>query len=426
MMLNGHDVNSNGDITGFLSSSDQCRFCQKDIEPFMSLGHHPLPQPSTLPSVPRAELRQYEIKPAICYSCGLFQLVDVPHPGILFHDDYPYLTGSSELVKQHYSRWAGELMSELRGKINPLVVEIGSNDGTMLCNFATPMIRHLGVEPACNVASIAESRNLRIIKRFFNAEVARDIQREHGKARLIVAANVLAHIPSLLDVIEGLSLLLDEDGLFSFESIYLGDIVRNNMFDQLYGEHVFTFSLKAVQNIFARFNLDVVDVQHQDTQGGSMRYTVAHGSMRKPTENVRTLHEEEKRFELFSPQIYKSFARRVYSIRDELSMLLVDLRSKGHKIAGYGASAKGTTVINWCKIDNGLVEFVADNTPSKQGTVVPGTSIPIVSPQYFRDQRPAFALLLAWNHRKEIELKEQQFRRGGGKWILYVPTVGIE
>jgi methylation protein EvaC len=425
-MKSNHTVSYSNDLLhGATMPVQHCRACGGDLQAFMSLGYQPLAQASTTPSQTPQTILKYELKPAVCSTCGLFQVVDAPPPELLFQRTYPYFTGVSQHVAAHFCSWAESLLRHLDGVRDPLVVEIGSNDGTLLRNFSCRNIRHLGVEPAGNVAAAAIAAGLSVRQCFFNAQTAAEIKRDHGQPNIIVAANVIAHIPAIVDAANGIADLLDRDGIFAFEAIYLGDVLRNNMFDQIYAEHVFTFSIGAVQAIFRACGLELIDVTHLDAQGGSVRYSLCHSGRKPPSRSVAYALQQEACLGLHELTTYEAFAKRSYLIRDQLRDLLLELHHGNCRLAGYGASAKGTTVLNWCEIDADVLEFVSDNTPAKQGKVVPGTSIPICCPQHFAVSKPDYALLLAWNHRDEIERREIAYRQAGGKWVLYIPRVVV-
>jgi len=270
---------------------DRCRACGEKIEAFMSLGHQPAAQVLVDPEE-RRDLFTYELKPAVCYSCCLLQLVEVPAPEFLFCGSYPYFTGTSQAMSEHFRQWADRLLGQLTGRPDPVVVEIGSNDGTFLQNIAGQGVRHLGVEPAASVAQVAREKGVSVLETFFNARTATQIRARQGPADAIVAANVIAHIPAINEVAGGVSILLKDDGIFTFEAIYLGDLVRNTILDQLYDEHVFTFSVQSVYQVFGRFGLELIDVEHQETHGGSMRYTLSHKGRYPVQKSVEKALEE--------------------------------------------------------------------------------------------------------------------------------------
>jgi methylation protein EvaC len=404
--------------------SYECKACGNLIEPFMSFGRQP-PAASLRSPDDTAPEYLFDLQPAFCPTCHLFQIVEQPAPEVMFHAAYPYFTGTSRVMADHFRGLADSLRSRWLAEVaDPFVVEIGSNDGTLLSNFAAAGIRHLGIEPSASVAEAARARGCTVQETFFGTETARQVRAKHGAADVIVGANVIAHIPAINEIGAGVAALLKDTGVFVFEVVYLGDVIRNIAFDQIYDEHVFTYSAGAVQTVFGRHGLELIDVTHLPTiHGGSMRYTLAPRGSRPVGAAVDACIADETAQGLSQPATYAAFRANCEGIRADLRALLGQLKGKGARIAGYGATGKSATLLNYCGITSQDLEFIQDSTPIKQGKLTPGTHIPIRSPAYFAENMPDYALLLAWNHRTEIEAKEQVFRARGGKWILYVPRV---
>jgi methylation protein EvaC len=308
---------------------------------------------------------------------------------------------------------------------DPFVVEIGSNDGILLVNFAQAGIRHMGVEPSANVADVARKRGVQTLNKFFNRETAAEIVAGQGKADAFMAANVMCHIPFFHSVIEGIDTLLKERGVVVFEEPYLGDVLAKTSYDQIYDEHVFLFSLTSIAYVFGVHGFELVDVQPQETHGGSMRYILARRGMRPVSAKVGQYLKMEKDAGLDKPETYGRFKAACEKSKSDLTGLLRDLKSKGKRVVGYAATSKSTTVLNYCGIGPDLLEYISDTTPIKQGKFSPGMHIPVLSNEVFASRYPDYALLLGWNHAREIMAKEQAFTRAGGKWVSFVPTVGI-
>ncbi len=404
----------------------KCRACGETIQPFMSFGHQP---PAASFYIPGNQVPEhfFELQPAFCPTCQLFQIVEQPPEAVMFHEAYPYFTGTSRAMIAHFEGLFQSLRSQwLDGTADPFVVEIGSNDGTLLSNFMNAGIRHLGIEPSASVATAARARGCRVHEGFFGMETADKVRAEHGAADIIVGANVIAHIPAINQIGAGVASLLKPTGVFVFEVVYLGDVIRNVAFDQIYDEHIFTYSAGAVRTVFGRHGLDLIDVVHLPAiHGGSMRYTLAPRGMRPVSTAVEACIAAEATQGLSETTTYERFRANCETIRSDMRRLLDELKAKGARIAGYGATGKSATLLNYCAVTVDDLEFIQDSTPIKQGKLTPGTHIPIRSPAYFKDNMPDYALLLAWNHRAEIEEKEAEFRARGGKWILYVPCVGV-
>jgi methylation protein EvaC len=408
--------------------SNSCRSCDTPLTPFMSLGRQPVSQARYTAAAIHDGLIPgeafYRLEIAVCPSCALFQLMDQPPPEVMFDADYPYFTGTSKAMAEHF-RQAAE---SLRARFVPeggRVVEIGSNDGCFLRHIASAGIAHLGIEPAAGVAAAARAAGIQVRESFFDEAVAADVRRELGSAHLIYAANVIAHIPDVGAVGRGVARLLDDRGVFVFEVAYLGDVLTNVSLDQIYDEHVFTYSVLAVRNVFARCGLDLIDLEPLPVHGGSMRFFLAPAGQRAPTRIVRDYLACELAAGFDGPDVYERFRQSCESRRATLRRLLDGLSASGTVVAGYGATAKSTTLLNYCGLTSRHIAFISDNTPAKIGKVSPGAHIPIVSPEEFRARKPDYALLLAWNHRAEIEGKERDFGARGGRWILHVPEVRV-
>jgi methylation protein EvaC len=404
---------------------DHCRVCGRKISPFMSFGRMPIANGFLKPDEIEGEYF-FELAPAFCDACGMFQLIEQPQPEKMFHQQYAFYSSTSRYMQTHFEAFAHAVINgALAGRTDPFVVELGSNDGIMLQHFQRRGLRHLGVEPSANVADVARSRGISTVSAFFNSKLAADISAEHGSADAILAANVMCHIPDLPGVAAGVQRLLKSDGIFVFEDPYLGDMIAKTSYDQIYDEHVFIFSATSVRRAFAPFGLELVDVAPQVTHGGSMRYTLAPKGSREVSKNVDGQLAKEAALGLDRAETYLKFKQNCENSRAGLTQTLERLRGQGKRIVGYGATSKSTTVINYCKISPEQVEFISDTTPIKQGRLSPGAHIPVRPYDEFLERYPDYALLFAWNHAAEIREKETGFVAAGGRWIVYVPEVAI-
>jgi len=368
----------------------------------------------------------FELAPAFCSQCNVFQLIEQPRPDKMFHGHYAFYSSTSRYMQMHFEVFAKSVITDvLRDRVDPFVVELGSNDGIMLRHFHARGIRHLGVEPSENVADVARGRGIRTVSAFFNPKLAEDIVSEHRRADVLLAANVMCHIPDLRGVAAGAQRLLKSDGVFIFEDPYLGDMIAKTSYDQIYDEHVFIFSATSVARAFAPYGLDLVDVAPQITHGGSMRYTLAPKGSRPATARVSEQLAKERTQGLERAETYLRFKQSCEDSRARLMQTLEQLRDDGKRIVGYGATSKSTTVTNYCGITPQHVEFISDTTPIKQGKLSPGAHIPVRAHTEFTRAYPDYALLFAWNHAAEIREKEKEFVAAGGRWIVYVPEVGI-
>ena len=402
-----------------------CRVCNSKLEAFMSFGKMPIANGFLTTDQITSEYF-FELAPAFCGHCGMFQLIEQPAPEKMFHENYAFFSSTSRHMQTHFKEFAELVMSRVfPGHNNPFVVELGSNDGIMLRHFKDAGYRHLGIEPSENVADVARSQGIQTLSEFFNMELAKRLVAEHGHADAVVSANVMCHIPDINAVAAGIAYLLKPDGVLMFEDPYLGDMIAKTAYDQIYDEHVFIFSATSVAWAFGQHGLELIDVMPQTTHGGSMRYVLAPKGSHPVSLNVASLLEKESAQGLHRDETYDQFRHNCEASRKALLDLLETLRRDGRRVVGYGATSKSTTVTNYCSIGPEHIEFISDTTPIKQGKLTPGSHIPVKPYEAFVQNPPDYALLFAWNHAKEIFEKELVFKAGGGKWITFVPKVGV-
>lgn len=402
----------------------ECLICKNRIEAFMSFGKMPIANGFLSKDKFDSEYF-FNMDVAFCSHCGMVQLLEQPDREQMFNENYAFFSGTSQGMKVHFKEFADHVIKDYLHTADPFVVEIGCNDGIMIQNFADQKIRHLGIEPSANVADVARQNGIQTICAFFDAELARQIVKDHGQADAFIAANVMCHIPYLHSVLEGIKILLKPEGVVMFEDPYLGDVIENTSYDQLYDEHVFLFSVHSIQYLFAQHGMEVIDVEPQETHGGSMRYVIANKGARPVSNNVHAALRKEEQIGLQHPGTYDQFRRNCEASRDQLVSLLRETKKAGNRIVGYAATSKSTTIINYCGIDSTLIDFICDTTPVKQGKYSPGAHIPIRPYEGFKADYPEYALLFAYNHSREIMAKEQKFMESGGRWIVYVPEVKV-
>jgi methylation protein EvaC len=395
----------------------RCRVCNQAVREFFDFERQPLSSAFLLPGEQGDEYF-FRLAVGMCESCTLVQLIDDVPPEHAYHQGYPYHSASSSVMHKHFAQTAHRLLeTELTGP-DPFVVEIGANDGVMLRTCGEAGVRHLAVEPS-------GAGGVRVHRAYFDARSAADIHAENGPADVVYAANTICGVTDPRAIFAGLEVLLAADGVLVFEDPYLGEIIDRTSFDQIYDEHVFLFTARAVCSMAERFGFELVDVERLLVHGGQIRYTIARHGRRVPSPAVAELIREEATKGLTDLATLDGFAATVQRIRTDLVALLHDLRAAGHRIVAYGATAKSSTVANYCGIGPDLVPFVCDTTPTKHGRLTPGSHIPVRAAAAFADPYPDYALLFAWNHAEEIMAKERAFRESGGRWILYVPTVHI-
>ncbi len=404
-----------------------CRICHQGHPlPFLNLG----PQPLANSFLKKEQINQpenyYPLELCFCEVCHFIQLGYVVPPEVLFKD-YFYFSSNSESAAKHYAQFANEVATEIMG-LKGFVVEIASNDGILLKNFKQyEHISALGVEPAANVAAVANQQGINTHVDFFCERVAKEICSKYGKAKVILGTNVFAHVPDLDDLAKGLDVLLADDGVAIFESPYLVDFLEKTEFDTVYHEHYSYLSVSPLVYFFNRFNMEIYDVKRTQIHGGSLRFYVKRKSDHTHAINPSVMQliqlEKEKGLGTFST--YQQFAQRVMTLKKDLVVLLLDLKSKGKKIIGYGAAAKGTVLLNYIGIGSEVLDFIVDRSVHKQGRYTPGKHILVSPPDMIASSHADYMLILAWNFADEIMKQQDEFKKRGGKFIIPSGTVKI-
>jgi SAM-dependent methyltransferase len=406
-----------------MAAEQGCRACgHSPLRVVLSLGKMPLANSL----VTAAELgdpeARFPLDLARCPGCSLVQITETVPPEVLFRD-YVYFSSYSDTMVRHAGELVARLVRERRLGPESLAVEIASNDGYLLKSYASAGIPVLGIEPARNVARVAEERGIRTVAEFFDEALARELRAKHGLADVIHAHNVLAHVADLAGVVRGIRTLLRADGVAVIEVPYLRDLVEHCEFDTIYHEHLCYFSVTALDRLFRRHGLVLREVERVPIHGGSLRLFVA------PTgaagESVRRLLAEEAAWGVDRDEPLAEFAARVEELKTRLLALLADLKRSGKTLAAYGAAAKGSTLLNYAGIGCETLDFVADRSPHKQGRYMPGVHVPIVAPERLVEARPDYCLLLTWNFAEEIMAQQAEYRRGGGRFIIPVPSPRI-
>ena len=394
-----------------------CKITQKKIKPFMSFGKMPIANGFIKK---KNFKKEYFFKMEVGFSkdVSLFQINEHPKPSQMFNKSYPFFTGSSKFMELHFKNYANWLLKNYGKNIKNLL-EIGSNDGTLLKNFKNKKINIIGYEPSKNVAKISRKRGIKTINKFFNYNNVRENRSLIKKTDVICAANAICHVPNLKDLIKSVDLLLSEKGIFVFEEPYLGSMYKKKSYDQIYDEHIFIFSVSSIKKIFNLFNFELINAVPQKTHGGSMRYVIARKGFYKINNKVDKILSKEKKLNISNFKGCIKFKQDCEKSKKDLISYLKNLKKKGKKVAGYAATSKSTTVLNYCKIGPDIIDFICDTTKEKIGKYSPGMHIPIVSMEYFYKNLPDVAILLAWNHKKEIFKKEQKYKNRL-KWISHV------
>jgi D-mycarose 3-C-methyltransferase len=400
-----------------------CRICSSsDLTSILALGDHP-PVDNFIKETDIHDEKRYPLDVYFCNGCSLVQLVDVVDEDELFHGDYAYFSSASKPLVEHFRSYADDLKLEYVSE-GDLVVDIGSNDGVLL-QFFKDTARVLGIEPSSNVAALAREKGIETVDGFFNTMMAKEIVEKHGKAKVVTANNVFAHIDDIDEIVSAVKELLTDDGVFVSESHYLLDLVSKREFDTVYHEHLCYYSVKPLMHLFERFGMEICDVRRVSTHGGSIRVYARLISDKPKNESVANLLALEKEAGLHSLSGFDSFQKDVDAIREKLRGLVLGFRKEGKMVTAYGAPAKGNTLLNFCGFTADDISYVTDTTPYKIGLLTPGSHIPVVSPDVLETQTPDYILLLAWNYRDFILEKEKSLRARGAQFIIPIPEVEI-
>jgi SAM-dependent methyltransferase len=407
--------------------SNSCRHCGATLcDTFVDLGVSPLANNFVRSEEVGNGEFFYPLHAFVCADCKLVQLQEFETPQAIFRD-YLYFSSYSPSWLAHCERYAAAMIDHLSLDERSHVVEIASNDGYLLQYFVRRGIPVLGIEPAENVADVARARGVPTEAVFFGSPTAARLRDKGHAADLIVANNVLAHVPDINDFVKGVALLLKPGGLATFEFPHLLQLIKFGQFDTIYHEHFSYISLLAAERIFAAQGLRIVDVEELRTHGGSLRLHVrdARGQAPPPTERLRSVRHAEAEAGLHELSAYHSFADRPFATKCALLEFLIAAKRAGHRIVGYGAPAKGNTLLNYCGIGPEFIDFTVDRNPHKQNYLLPGSRIPIRDPQAIFDAKPDYVLVLPWNLREEIIAQISDIRVWGGRFVVAIPEVEV-
>lgn len=404
-----------------------CRHCGEPLEhSFCDLGMSP---PSNA-YLTHAQLQQmekfYPLHAYVCGSCFLVQLQEFESPEQIF-SDYAYFSSYSQTWLDHAKAYTEYMITRFNFSKASQVVEIASNDGYLLQYFRERGVPVLGVEPAVNVAAVAQKAGIPTLTRFFGTQTATELKADGKQADLLLGNNVLAHVPDLNDFVQGLKIALKPDGVITMEFPHLLQLMRENQFDTIYHEHFSYFSFLTVERVFARHGLRMFDVEQIPTHGGSLRIFAAHAEDAQHLlhERVAQLKQEEMAAGLVGMKAYRDFSEQVKNTKRLLLEFLIEAKRAGKTVAGYGAPAKGNTLLNYCGIRSDFLDYTVDLSPHKQGKFLPGIHIPIFHPDKVRETRPDYLLVLPWNLRDEIIGQMAHIREWGGKFVLPIPEVRV-
>jgi hypothetical protein len=404
-----------------------CRLCKSsDLDKFLDLGHHPPSDQFQMEHQCDEPVVFYPLEVFMCKSCGFIQLGYVVSPDILYQNNYPYESSTTETGSKHYNEFAQSVVEEFEFKNNDLAVDIGSNVGVLLSGFKRMGLHVFGIDPAPNICAIAERRGIPTINDFFGSVAAEKIVATNGKASIITGTNVFAHVDDLDAFITAVKILLNKDkGIFIIESPHLLHMINSLEYDTIYHEHLSYISIEPLIGFFKNYGMEIIKIDEKDIHGGSIRIFVSHIGNYKIHESVSHILNLEKKARLREINTMKEFSNRVEKNKTDLNFLLNTLKNEGKKIVAVSAPAKGMTLLNYCKLDKQIIDYATEKSKLKIGLFTPGSHIPVYSDSKLLEDQPEYALLLAWNFSKEIIKNNEEYVRRGGKFIIPIPTPQI-
>lgn len=401
-----------------------CRFCGEDLnKTFINLGAQPLS--NSYVSDEKQPENIYPLHVWVCGNCKLVQLEEYETPEEIF-SEYSYFSSYSDSWLKHAKEYTDYMVERFGFNDKSHVVEIASNDGYLLQYFIEKGIPVLGIEPAKNVAAVAEQKGVTTLSEFFGVALANKLAKKQ-KADLLLGNNVLAHVPDINDFVEGMHVLLADDGIITMEFPHLLQLIANNEFDTIYHEHFSYLSFSVVNQIFAVHGLKIFDVEELETHGGSLRIFACHNNLNKYdiSKSVAEMLRREETACLLDMTAYTHFEKRVQQTKRDLLALLIQLKNAGKNIVAYGAAAKGNTLLNYCGIGTDFINYVVDKNPNKQGVFLPGSRIPVLAPDIIKQTKPDYILVLPWNLKSEITEQLSCIKDWQGKFIFAIPHVEV-
>jgi len=405
----------------------KCRICSTTLKSkLIDLGKHPLSNDYLTLDYLQINQNKYPLVVWVCESCWLVQAEEHASRDIIFKDDYSYFSSTSKSWLEHCEKYTNKIVERFNLNKSSFVIEVASNDGYLLQYFQKKGIKCLGIEPTANTAAVARERGIETIVEFFGQEVALKLLNQLEQPKLIICNNVLAHVPSLIDFVKGLKTLLDDEGVISVEVPSLSNLISGKQFDTIYHEHFSYFSIISLSKLFKINELRIFDVEEIKSHGGSYRVFVCHDSAsHKLSKNVKNVRDRETHLGLNKITFYKNFQYEAEKIKDQFKNFLIDAKNSKQKVAAYGAAAKGNTLINFADVGPDLIEFVCDAAPSKQGKFLPGSKIPIVSPELLKDTELDYLVILPWNLAEELKVQLSYLVKRGTKLVTFIPSFKV-
>jgi len=406
----------------------RCRFCHHPLEhEFVDLHFSPLANAFLTANQLSEPETYYPLKLFVCENCWLVQIDEYVKSADIFNSDYAYFSSYSKTWLNHAKNYVQTVCNRFGFNEDSQIIEIASNDGYLLQYFLDKNIPVLGIEPAANVARVAEGKGIRTIKSFFGEKLSRELAAENVKGDLIVGNNVFAHVPNVNDFVTGLKIILSAAGILTLEFPYLVQLIDQNQFDTIYHEHFSYFSLHAARSILADHGLELFDVEQLPTHGGSLRIYAKHKEdiSKIVLPKVAKLIKYEKEIGVTSTRYYEDFKSGISKIRIAVLKFLFEMKEKNKRVVAYGAAAKGNTLLNYCGIRCDLIDFVVDKSPHKQGKFLPGSHIPVVKEDIIKSVKPDYVFILPWNIKKEIISQLGYIREWNGEFFVAIPSLRI-
>ena len=407
-----------------------CRVCGgTDLYRFLDLGKTPLADAFLSEDQLRNGRELYfPLSIHVCKTCFHIQILDVVNPRLLFPEEYALFSSASPALVKHFKAYADDIHARFGNNKNSFAVEIASNDGALPAPLKDLGFTVLGVEPAVNTAQVARSRGIEVVTEFFSETFSHTLSAQYGRAGIVLANNVLAHVDEPLDFMRGIKNILDPRGVVIFEVQYGGDLIKHTELDNIYHEHLSFFTVRPLQILMEKCGMKIFDITTNAMQGGSLRCYATHveNNEHPTTETVAQMEQAEIQEGLAKLQTYDDFGKRALAIKTELRKIISDIKKSGKKIVGYGAPAKGNTLLNFCSIGSDAIDYCIERTQFKFNKFTPGMHIPVVSDEIIKkDGPPDFYLLLIWNYLDSVLGREKEYRADGGKFIVPIPNVRV-
>ncbi len=414
---------------GEYKESIKCRFCgSKNLVKILDLGLMPLAG-AFMKKKEIEEEKYYPLGLCFCCNCTLIQVKNVVSADTLFKENYFFYSSAIGTLVEHFKEYAKDIYERFLNKIiSPSVLEIGCNDGVLIDPLSQYGVKCIGVDPATNVVNTIKNKNLHIVNDYFSEKLASDIVKQFGQVNAVLSSFSMAHIDDMNDIMKGIQIILKDDGILVFEIYYLGTLIKELQYDMIYHEHINYYSLISLTKFLQKYNFKIFDVRMTPgVRAGSARFYACNKNNNiEKTSSIKKMQDEELLNEYDRLDTFKNYAKKIQDTKNELIALLKEIKKDGKKIIGYGASGRGTIIMNYCGIDHRYIDYVIDDAPAKHGHYTPGTHLKIYPWNInFDDTMPEYILLFAWSFADEIVKKRKEFMENGGKFIVPLPEVKL-